>query len=90
MQKESIDVLDNVGPVLIGSIYASFDQQGRGGIDGRIPDDVFQMPLNSIDPILQIEQGFETVFRKWVRHGCIHVIRSVIILNTSLENRKKK
>ena len=82
----AVDLLDKVCPILIAAVDASFDGKGFDGIDVRIADDVFQMPLHGVDPAFGIEMIFEAVVGVRIGDGGIDVVFDMIIADDFLEN----
>ena len=50
------------------------------------PNDVFQMPLNGVDPIFQIEIKFDAFGGIRIDDGCVHVVGRVVVADGLVKN----
>ena len=59
--KETVNPFNKIGTVLIRLVYPSLQGQGFNWINSWVSDDIFQMPLNCINPIFQIQITFNGI-----------------------------
>ena len=86
IQKETIDQLYQIRTILIRLVDAAFDSQRFHRVDLRIPDNVLQMPLDGIDPVLKIKIKLDALYRIGIMHCSIYIVSYMISLRSLLKN----
>jgi len=71
---------------LIRLVDAAFDSQRFHRVDLRIPDNVLQMPLYGIDPVLKIKIKLDALYRIGIMHCSIYIVSYMISLRSLLKN----
>ena len=85
-QKITVNPLHQVRAVLITLVYATLDNQRLFGFDLRVADNILQMPLNGVNPVLEIQVIFNRTFCVRIANRCIHIVRAVIIRHALRKN----
>ena len=86
----TVNLLYQVGTVLIALVDATLERQCIHGIDVLIADDVLQMPLHGVNPAFLVQIVFDGTALIGVLDGCIYVVRLVIIIDYRAEDRVGK
>ena len=81
IEQVGVDVLHHVGANLVRLVDAAFDLQRLDRIDPGITDNVFQVPLHRIHPVLHIEQVVDRSLRIGIRKLMIHVVVTMVIVD---------
>ena len=79
LSEVGVNLLDEVGAVLIRAVDAAFQLQGLDGVDVRVADDVLEVPLHGVDPALQVEPVLDGVLRVGIIDGCVDIVLDVIV-----------
>ena len=83
----AVDGLHEVGALLIAAVYAPFESEGGNRVNLWIADEVLQMPLNRVYPILQIEVVLDAALGIGVLDGSIDVVSDMEVANGLLKYR---
>ncbi len=81
-----VDGLDQVGALLIAGIDAALEGQSLHGIDVGVADDVLQMPLHGVNPVLQVEVVLNGTLFEGVLYRRVHIVGDVIVLDGAQED----
>ena len=82
----AVNTLHQVRTVLIAFVNTAFERQGINGIDFRVADDVLQVPLYYIYPVLAVEVVLDGAFRIRIGARGVHMVGLVVILHGLVEN----
>ena len=86
VQQVGVHVLHHVRTVLIRFVDAALDEKRLRGVDGRVADNVLQVPLHRVDPVLVVEQMVDRARRVGIVDGMVHIVPAVILLDGPVEN----
>ena len=81
-----VDLLYEVGTVLVALVDATFQGESFHWVDLWITYDVLEMPLNGVDPTFQLETVLDCTFVKRIIDRCINVISHMIVIDRLIEN----
>ena len=87
IEEIGVDELDHVSTLLIGGVDSALDGESLDGVDERVADNVLEMPLNSVDPVLAVEEMFELKTAIGVDHRSIDIVRLMIVVDSLIEYR---
>ena len=82
----AVYLLYEVCAVLVRLIDAPLQLQGCYGVDVRVANDVFVVPLHGVDPAFQVEPVFYGITIIGVIDGCINVVFHVVVANSQVED----
>ena len=77
-----LDLHNVIRTILIGFVNPSFDHQSFSRLNSRIADNIFHMPLHSINPILQIQIELYTLHLIRIMYRGIYMIGDMICLRS--------
>ena len=81
-----VNLFDEVCSVLIGFVYSSFDGECFDGVNVRIANDVFEMPLYGVYPTFEIECVFYCFRLIWVVDLLVDVIVLMVVVDCLTED----
>ena len=82
----AVYLLYEVCAVLVRLVDAPLQLQGCYGVDVRVANDVFIVPLHGVDPAFQVEPVFYGITIIGVIDGCINVVFHVVVANSQVED----
>ena len=86
LQEIAVDLFHEVGALLVRAVDAALQQQCLDGVDVRVADDVFEMPLHRVDPAFQVEFVLDRVALERVVNVGIDVVGQMVIIDDANEN----
>ena len=86
VEEVAVDHLNEIGAILVRLVNPALEHKGSLGIDFRVADDVLEVPLHGVDPVLQIKEKLDCPLLKRVLDRGIYVIGLVIVGNGSVED----
>ena len=54
VEQVRVDIFHHVGTILVRLVDAAFDGQRGHRVDLRVADNILQMPLHGVDPVLMV------------------------------------
>ncbi len=81
-----VDTLHKVGTLLVATIDTAFERQSGYRVNLGVTDDVLQVPLHGINPVLEIEVVLYCPLGVRVANRRIHIIRCMVVLHCSTKN----
>ena len=90
LQEITVNLLHQVGTVLVALVDAAFQGERSSGVNLRVANQVFQMPLHRINPVFQVETVLDGTFGVWITDGAIYVVRLVIVIDSLAEDVNAK
>ena len=74
-----INLLYEISTVLVALIDSALQDERLCRVDLRVADDILEMPLNGVNPALEVETVLDGTFLEWIIDRSINVVFDVII-----------
>ena len=78
-QVVTVNHLHEVGAVLVRLVDSTFQGQSLHGVDARVADEVFEMPLHGVDPCFLIEMPFDGLGFEGVMARMVHIVELMVV-----------
>ena len=72
-------LLYEISTVLVALIDSALQYERLCRVDLRVADDILEMPLNGVNPALEVETVLDGTFLEWIIDRSINVVFDVII-----------
>jgi hypothetical protein len=86
LQVIRVDVFHHIGAVLVGLVDSALNGKRLDRVYLRVADNVLEMPLNCVDPVLYIKNALYGRRLVWIVDRSINIVVNMIIGYATVEN----